>query len=212
MIKVNQRPIQAQEKEKLQSILPGFWKRIEGFVVKFLLIFMFSILPLLLLEEMLQTSLLTKGWFAFLWSFISVMIALALTWREEKVRSVIVQELEEGQVETIICEADEVFMMEISGSLGIVYIFPCGPEKTLIFNDTLLEIFQLAPDSFPNTKFELILSPVSRCVLGIDISGEFIIPKIAILQDPTLQKAIKNNHYLIIEKPVASILNIPQEN
>ena len=38
MIKVTQRPIQSQEKEKLESILPGFWKRIEGFVVKFLLV------------------------------------------------------------------------------------------------------------------------------------------------------------------------------
>ena len=96
MIKISERPILDQEKEKLQNMIPGFWKRIEGFIIKFLLIFMISMLPLLFIGEILNTPFFNKGWFAFLWSLVSILIALLLTWREEKSRSVIIKELEEG--------------------------------------------------------------------------------------------------------------------
>ena len=212
MIKISERPILDQEKEKLQNMIPGFWKRIEGFIIKFLLIFMISMLPLLFIGEILNTPFFNKGWFAFLWSLVSILIALLLTWREEKSRSVIIKELEEGLVKQINCQANQVYMMEISGSLGIVYIFPCSANQTLIFNDQLLEIFEQAPDTFPNTNFELALSPTSQYVLDIQINGEFLIPKIGTLKIPSLQKSIKENHYLMIEQPLSDIIDIQSED
>ena len=207
MIEISQRTLTQVEKSKLQKILPGFWVRIQGFIVKFLFIFMFSFIPILLVDEFIKLNLAKNGFFAFSWTLLSIIIALFLTWREEKFvnRQIIFDELKANIAEIWKIEISQVFIAEVP-RLGWAYFMQVSDNQTIIINSQLYEIFEIKPDVFPSSKFLLTVSPYSTYILDIETIGESIPPQPSIVKQKDIGKKMKRKILLSLKSPVKELL------
>ena len=207
MIAINQRPFTPEEKNRLASILPGFWNRIQGFVGKLLIVFMFSFVPVLLLEEFVKKGFIQNGFFAFGWALLILVIALLLTWREEKKsnRLLIISDIEAGEAQVHKIEVQEACVAMIPKS-GWVYFLKTEKDKTLLINSKVYEILELMPKTFPSSKMEISLSPQTQYFLAAKLEGDFIPAEHSVLKEKSLINKFKGKKYLSVNSALEALI------
>ena len=177
MMKVRYRDMSEAELSFFKKMVPTFWKRLEGFILKLIVVFMLSFIPFLLINEGFELDLVNEKPILFLWVAISVAIALFLSWREERnwYTSIQHQELIQQQVEEIQCKSHQVVMKGLPEQIDFGFYFELEDARLLFIEGKSL-ISYIEQGSFPNTDFTLIRTPSSKTFLDIQLKGAYLPP------------------------------------
>ena len=149
-MEVRYRDMTVEELALFKKEMPTFWKRLEGFSLKLIVVFMLSFIPFLLVNELLHIDLVNQGPMLTVWITVSVGIALFLSWREEKnwYQSIQHQELTQQQVEEIHCKSSDVIMKGSADQIDFGFYFEVE-EQQLLFIEGKQLLHQVEQGDFP---------------------------------------------------------------
>jgi hypothetical protein len=178
MIETHLRPINSFERRQLLSRQASSWKKFERIAMKFIIVLLVFLAPLLIADSLLeippQKELATL--------IVLLLGAVAVTFRWQKKDPEVIYETHSkkmsytGQVEVVRCKTTRAVKREDPEDFGVAFYIDTGDGRTLFLQGQYLDILE-DEKQFPNTEFELYRLEETQEILDFKVSGKYFAPE-----------------------------------
>ncbi|SKC88834.1 hypothetical protein [Ohtaekwangia koreensis] len=177
MITITTRPFTDKEIKRQTKQLPSVYKRVEGFVMKFIFIVLVLDIPLLVYDHFSPVASQTQAAYCIVMVVVALLLTFWITKRWEGGLSInkYISNINSEQAEVIHVTTTRAIKREDAEDFGVAYyidVLDKGVPKTLFLWGQYLD--ELEYDKrFPNTEFEIIRKKGSDEFIDFKTLGQY---------------------------------------
>ncbi|MDC7240951.1 MAG: hypothetical protein PQJ50_11375 [Spirochaetales bacterium] len=169
------RKMKPEEEEILRSRLSSPWKIFEAHVIKWVLLTLITLVPLLILEKWITSP----GQIIYLCIQQIVLLPLIIRLNRNdpgiKLQGSLKQAIAEGEVEIMKVESERTIRRKSFKDFGSGYYFDTGDNRTLYLEGQHLDVLK-GEGKFPCSEFEIIRSSHNGILIDLICRGSQIKP------------------------------------
>ncbi len=179
MITSTIRELTQNEKNQQIKQLPSLYKRFENFVLKFIVVVMILLAPLLIYDHFKPVASDTQAIYCIAIIALAIGITIGVTKKFEGgfSNSKQIDKIQTGKVEVVRVQTTRAIKREDFEDFGIAYyvsVTDKGQPKTLFLWGQYLDVLEYEK-TFPNTDFEFIRQIGSKEFIDFKTSGQYFI-------------------------------------